>query len=353
MITIKARNVQHMLPLVLDSLEGQGVTRDSRNGHVRMFPGPVCLEYARPYERTITWPHRDANPFFHVLESLWMLAGRNDVSFLSRYLGSMKKFSDNGVTFHGAYGYRWRNHWDVDQLQIIIERLSQDPDDRRSVLGMWDPEVDLVMPDEQRLDLPCNDLAMFSISLDGALDMSVMNRSNDIIWGATGANAVHFSFLQEYMAAMIGVPMGTYYQISNNMHAYLETLAQVEDLWEYAGKGDDWDYENTIPLVTDPARFQRDLLEFFAWEENYVSSDSGHIHMYTPSNRFFSDVAVPMVQAHYEWRGRVGSQRYTETLAHCENIEDDAWRTAAVEWVDRRFDRWRKAADDGVNHGGD
>ena len=44
---------------------------------------------------------------------------------------------------------------------------------------------------------------------NGRLQMTVHCRSNDIIWGTYGANAVHFSILQEYVAARIGVDLGT------------------------------------------------------------------------------------------------------------------------------------------------
>ena len=60
--------------------------------------------------------------------------------------------------------------------------------------------------------------------------MSIVNRSNDMIWGAYGANAVHMSMLLEYMAAMTGFQVGIYYQISNNLHAYKKTLAKLDNM---------------------------------------------------------------------------------------------------------------------------
>jgi len=52
--------------------------------------------------------------------------------------------------------------------------------------------------------------------------MCVTNRSNDAVWGALGANAVHFSMLQEYLAVMIGCAVGKYWQVTNNLHLYLD-----------------------------------------------------------------------------------------------------------------------------------
>ena len=55
----------------------------------------------------------------------------------------MEEYSDDGITLQGAYGFRWREHFGGDQLSVIIERLRNDNTDRRCVLQMWDPLVDL------------------------------------------------------------------------------------------------------------------------------------------------------------------------------------------------------------------
>ncbi|MCB1127948.1 MAG: hypothetical protein KDM81_15745, partial [Verrucomicrobiae bacterium] len=229
MKVIKTRNVQQALPEALYQLSFEGVRRDSRNGPVFMFPEPVTTVYLRPAERVLFWAERDANPFFHLMESLWMLGGRNDVEYVARFVERMRSYSDDGVTFHGAYGFRWRQHFFEDQLPKIIAALKANRDDRRQVLSMWDTDADL---GRQGKDLPCNLQAIFQIACDGRLDMTVTNRSNDLIWGAYGANAVHFSYLHEYVARSVGVEQGIYRQVSANFHAYEDVLkvAPLADL---------------------------------------------------------------------------------------------------------------------------
>ena len=97
--------------------------------------------------------------------------------------------------------------------------LRADPDSRRAVLQIWDAEADLGVPSK---DIACNTQAMFKVR-GGQLNMLVSNRSNDIVWGCYGANAVQFSMLLEYMAARIGVAPGTYRQVSDSFHAYHDT----------------------------------------------------------------------------------------------------------------------------------
>jgi hypothetical protein len=73
-------------------------------------------------ERVLFDSVRDANPFFHFMEALWILAGRSDVEWLAQWLPSIADYSDDGVSFHGAYGMRLNTH---GQLTQVIERLQQ------------------------------------------------------------------------------------------------------------------------------------------------------------------------------------------------------------------------------------
>lgn len=226
---IRARNVQEAYRVGLGYLRKHGQIDQSRNGPVYVAPGPVMTEYARPLERVIVDSRRDANPFFHLMESIWMLAGRNDVASLLPFNGRMELYSDDTVTFHGAYGYRWRNWFGYDQVCHVIYALRQDYATRRAVIQMWDGKED---GRGSGKDYPCNTALYFRTrDMPGTgrryLDMTISNRSNDVIWGAYGANAVHMSVLHEFIAAQAGMEMGIMYQLSNNFHAYAEVLTKV------------------------------------------------------------------------------------------------------------------------------
>lgn len=233
MYAYEFRNAEEALPEMLRAAERLGVERDSRNGPVKQFPKPVAIRYEKPTERVLLHPERDANPFFHLMEAVWMLGGRNDVAFPSRFVKTFGQFSDDGRTFNGAYGYRWRYHFTVegekgtlgsiDQIKTVVHHLREDPDNRRMTVTMFDPRNDLGLASK---DIPCNLTATVQINTEGALDLTVYNRSNDLIWGALGANVVHFSVLQEYLALLLGVPVGAYEQVSANMHVYLN------DVWK-------------------------------------------------------------------------------------------------------------------------
>lgn len=238
MIVFEASNVNIALPQALHSLSALGHERGSRNGPVLAFQQPVTTMYRNPTERVLFSPMRNANPTFHLLESLWMLAGRNDVKFPATFVKNMKSFTDDGETFWGAYGYRWRHFFGWDQIDAAIQELKANPESRRVVIGMWNPmDQKVVASFEKRTppdfevgqnggkDVPCNTHIYLDLR-DGRLNMTVCCRSNDILWGCYGANAVHMSILQEYIALSIGVPVGVYYQMSNDLHLYTSKIPE-------------------------------------------------------------------------------------------------------------------------------
>ena len=225
MKVLRVRNTHEGLAQGVHYLSMEGVKRDSRNGPVIVSPEPVSTVFERPDETVIFWPQRNPNIAFLVYEILWMLHGRQDSEGVARYVKRMKEYGEEDGTMHGAYGFRWRYHFEKDQLPIIADRLRRNREDRRVVLGMWDPVTDLVPLNEyQPKDLPCNMIVTFQIDHNERLNIVVFNRSNDIVWGTYFANAFQFGTLLQFMAGWCKCLPGTYTQVSVNFHGYLDTL---------------------------------------------------------------------------------------------------------------------------------
>lgn len=152
----------------------------SRVGEILRIREPVTITYENPTQRVLFNSARDCNPFFHLYESLWMLAGREDLAPLQYYVSTFGNFSDDGRTLHGAYGYRWRHQFGYDQLEEIVKEIRSNPWTRRCVLQMWDAKDTKVedptsdyrsKPDKYSdpwmavnggKDVPCNLCALFS-----------------------------------------------------------------------------------------------------------------------------------------------------------------------------------------------
>lgn len=397
----------------------------SRYGDVLVIDEPVTITYTNPTERVLFNTARDANPFFHLYESLWMLAGRNEVAPLAYFNSRMPEFSDDGTTFNAAYGYRWRNHTDwrpegkrrfkseetgeekdfypgVDQLKLIISHLRQQPWSRRVVLAMWSVEDDLLKiglpcpacggqvtggPEWEWVtchgcnntggtpaskDIACNTHAYFLVRpgkcpdcegvglrhhttdypIESAelcktckgepypvyLDITVCNRSNDMVWGMLGANYVQFTMLQEYIAAHLDLAPGKYHQVTNNLHVYTATwnaeawLAYYQSgVWDwYSSPKREVDFKDELPLVENSAIFDRELPEFVRRH----SRDAVGNEYKSP---FLEHVAQPAFIAWHYHKRREYDNAF-QTLAGVQALD---WRTAMDAWLRKRAEKYR------------
>jgi thymidylate synthase len=331
MKVLRVRNVHQALPFAVLELNGHGARRDSRAGEVLVSKCPVTTVYERPSEKVIFWEERDANPFFHLFEALWMLAGREDVAWLARFNSNIAKVaSDDGKTYHGAYGRRWRWHWKIDQLVEIASGLMANPDCRRQVLQTWSVTDDL--SNHMTKDVPCNMIMTFQVGHDDRLDLSVFCRSNDIVWGCYGSDAVTFGMLLEYVAAMIGREVGTYYQVSVNWHGYVDTLARVSDLMWKTGEPSPYETGAVLPfpLVSgDIGTWHQDLKMF-------MDEGTRAIGYRDP---FFRKVAIPMLRAWEIFKGAEAPARYDDGIKLLAKLDHD-WAMAGEQWLNRRAAKW-------------
>lgn len=336
MYVIEEPGANAALAAGIDYLNKHGITEQSRNGPVLVAPGPVTTVYARPKERVLFSPTRNANPFFHLLgDALWCLSGSNDVAWPISFNQRYADYSDDGKTQHGAYGDRWKWHFlkrgahNIDQLAWIVAELTEKPESRQAVLTMWDPSVDL-----RRIgkDVPCNTQVYFD-RRNEELNMTVLCRSNDIMWGAYGANVVQFSVLQEYLAAKLQCPVGVYRQVSNNFHLYTEkfSTAKLETIIRESDEGQSRYAElpdGPLDMIEDPDAWDKDLKLFMRGTfERFTRLDF--------REPFFNEVAGPMYNA---WALQK-AKNYEAAIKICEeDISAPDWRWACTEWLQRKME---------------
>lgn len=331
-MTITGRNVNDILHESMKLFRAHGFYTGSRNGEVIRIRGPVLTTYIKPTERVLFSPERDANPFFHFFEALWMLAGRDDVEFPAHFVGRIRNYSDDGTTLHGAYGKRWRffprTVGTFDQLRHVTRMLRNSSDTRRVVVAMWHAPWDLSANSK---DLPCNTHVYFDPVNDGtnSLDMTICCRSNDAIWGAHGANAVHFSMLHEYVARQAGMWVGFMHQLSNNYHVYTENYDPLKI--DFYPRNDHYSLNGVEPyplmgeMIDDGEQWDEDL-------DLFLSDPEGDSLYKEP---FFEEVAAPMFAAHAEHK-----RGNTElAITTCGAIKALDWKIACMEWLQRRLNK--------------
>lgn len=337
MLSLEVKGVNEALELGMQLfMDGNFVSmRDSRNGSVLEANEPVATVYVDPTERVLLCNERDANPFFHLMESMWILAARYDVEFLNKFNSQMKEYSDDGIIFNAPYGYRLRNHFpdnhdcDMDQLQSVIDILKKDPDSRQAVAQIWDTK-DL---EKNTKDKACN-LSLVFYNRQGKLCLTVYNRSNDMIWGAYGANMVQFSIILEYVAAKLKLPIGTYTQVSNSLHVYTtgkagEIFNRLKD--KHSNTQGELYYptipERVLMNANQMDEFEHDLKYFFNLIDGYASDITVKF-----KSDYFNDLIVPTFISHKAFK----EGKYTEAIELAQNVVALDWRAAMTNWLCKR-----------------
>ena len=76
-----SRNITDALIDVLQDIDARGQAVAARGSEQREVLGTL-ITIERPQERVLTIPHRNNNIFAQVAETLWVLAGRDDLRVL-------------------------------------------------------------------------------------------------------------------------------------------------------------------------------------------------------------------------------------------------------------------------------
>jgi len=241
---IIAPDINQVVCRAIRELKLQGVDRPSRNGPTRSIARAELI-MTDPKARYLNLPGRESNIFQMIAETFWVMAGEDRISpFLEFFLPRAANYSDDGVTWRGAYGPRM---YAREQLEGVVRAFVNDGlDTRRAVLAIYNPELD--SPEglgvnynlTKTKDLPCNNFINFWIDADKFFHMDVIQRSGDIIWGTGSINLYEFSFLQECVFNLVraatgdfGIQLGSYCQRVTNLHYYPEVVGkQVEAINE-------------------------------------------------------------------------------------------------------------------------
>lgn len=180
---------------------------------------------------------------FMVAEWLWMMSGMNDVYSISTFNKNIAEFSDNGVTFAGAYGPRIN-----EQIEYALNKIDQDRDTRQAVIVIFSPNP------EKSKDIPCT-LSLQLLRRDSYLHGVVTMRSSDV-WLGLPYDFFNFSMICNVAAHALGLKPGQLTFNLGSSHLYERDLKKVSALTGISGSVRSPDLSR-YPADTDKSPLKR------------------------------------------------------------------------------------------------
>lgn len=233
--------VNEVMLQAFDTLLSKGAKTGSRNG-AAVFLNDVEIELYDPRARHLKLEGRKSNIFQLIAETLWVMAGKDELyPYLTHFLPRAPNYSDDGLTWRGAYGPRLHA---FDQLQGVVDTFLNDGmNTRRATVFIHDPAKDAPSVIRSTIgttrDTPCNLMMLFYTDADGRFVARTIQRSGDAIFGAGSINLFEFSFIQEMVLSCINsglarlhpeyapLDLGSYRHSTVNFHLYDSTASQA------------------------------------------------------------------------------------------------------------------------------
>lgn len=162
-----------------------------------------------------------------IYELLWFLQGDTNVKYLQEHgVRIWNEWADENGDLGPVYGHQWRSWPDydggtIDQIQIILDQIQNNPDSRRMIVSAWNvAEVNkMALP-------PCHSLFQFYVA-DGKLSLQLYQRSADIFLGVP-FNIASYSLLLLMVAQVCGLQPGEFIHTLGDAHIYKNHLDQVK-----------------------------------------------------------------------------------------------------------------------------
>jgi len=167
-----------------------------------------------------------------VTELLWMMNGGDNIEYLKNHnVNYWDQWADENGDLGPIYGYQWRRGfrsvddfgqgYAIDQLQLLIDTIKNNPNDRRQLVSAWNVG-DL---DKMRLP-PCHYVFQTCVRGDH-LDLMMHQRSCDMFLGVP-FDIVLYSLLLCILARLTDKKPGDFIWTGGDCHIYDNHHQQVK-----------------------------------------------------------------------------------------------------------------------------
>lgn len=237
---VSGNSINETIYKAFDLIKKEGQPSPSRNnGSVAIYNTTFQIE--NPRLRHLSLIGRSSNIFAMIAETFWVMSGSDILNpYLTFFLPRAPQYSDDGETWHGAYG---RRIYANDQIQGVLNTFKYDGKmTRRAQIGIYNYQYDAPQAiaetygeDHKPKDIPCNSMIYFYITPDDKFHAHVTQRSGDMLFGSGSINPFEFTFLQELMFNEVKklypeITLGAYSWYVNNAHVYDAFAKQPEEV---------------------------------------------------------------------------------------------------------------------------
>ena len=158
-------------------------------------------------------------------ELLWIIKGDTNVKYLQdNGVRIWNEWADENGDLGPIYGSQWRN-WNgegIDQLAQVVDKLKNNPNDRRMIVSAWNvskiPEMHLP---------PCHMMFQFYVA-NGKLSCMLYQRSCDMFLGVP-FNIASYALLTMMLAQVCNLVPGEFVHTLGDTHIYHNHFEQVKE----------------------------------------------------------------------------------------------------------------------------
>tara|TARA_B100001027_G_C16241185_1_gene319513 strand:- start:60 stop:839 length:780 start_codon:yes stop_codon:yes gene_type:complete len=206
--------------------------KDIINHGVDIFPRGIPAKELRAYQTVVDMSRpilsikaRELGYKFMAAEAYWILQGDNRVESIAPYSKMISEFSDDGVTFFGAYGPKV-----IDQLAYVAACLKKDADSRQACINIWREKPG------QTKDVPCT-MSLQFIVRENVLHCIDTMRSSDV-WLGWPYDVFNMSMITRYVALYLNEMGGMLYDVGNlyltagSQHIYQRDLPRIKQIFD-------------------------------------------------------------------------------------------------------------------------
>lgn len=207
------------------TIEGQDIK--SRNSMTRRVTTKQILFTSTPLVsvRRTAWKHA-------LREMEWFLSGSNNIKDLDESVRHWwEPWTVDGFVFHN-YGTQFRHshgsdpYKSFDQIKNSIELLKKDPNSRRNIITTWNSN-DMNHPATPITN--CHgSIIQFFVNPDNTVDMTMYQRSADVMLGVPHNWIQYWAFLQ-YMCHQSGRDVGKFMWLGGDVHIYENHFQAAEE----------------------------------------------------------------------------------------------------------------------------